>query len=461
MRGAATPRSALPVSHAFHTIDRRSGQRAAAGTLTRLGLRPPRLPIVANVDGRPLPDRRPASVPEMLDILARQVASPVQFVKGLHTLYDEGARVFVEVGPKKALQGFADRCARRRGVVSLATNHPKVGDIVSFNQALCGLYAAGLGSGAGAEQTPRCPTARLASVEPQPAPARPAERQPTRRTAAGLLATVRRAGPAASAELRSERSPRGRQRLDAGAGSRARRDHRRRARPAGHRASLRRRQPRLGCSTASSSSTSSPPDIRDAILDKHITRLVKRDEGGHLRDRSTAPRTCIKLAGRGGAFDLDEEFGVDAERARGARAHDAAGDRRRHRRPARRRHPAGPALQDHDDLGTQLPDRWGLPDELRDDTGVIFASAFPGLEELADEAHALTAARPRAPRAAGRSSSRCARAWSRPTEPSTALAEVDRRIHDLRHGDRGRIPTRSTAASSSASCRWATRSSPS
>ena len=43
----------------------------------------------------------------MLDILARQVASPVQFVKGLRTLYDEGARVFVEVGPKRALQGFA------------------------------------------------------------------------------------------------------------------------------------------------------------------------------------------------------------------------------------------------------------------------------------------------------------------------------------------------------------------
>ena len=26
--------------------------------------------------------------------------------------------------------------------------------------------------------------------------------------------------------------------------------------------------------------------------------------------------------------------------------------------------------------GTQLPDRWGLPDAMRDDTGVIFASAW-------------------------------------------------------------------------------------
>ena len=35
--------------------------------------------------------------------------------------------------------------------------------------------------------------------------------------------------------------------------------------------------------------------------------------------------------------------------------------------------------------GTQLPDRWGLPDDLRDDTGVIFASAFPGFERFANE----------------------------------------------------------------------------
>ena len=35
--------------------------------------------------------------------------------------------------------------------------------------------------------------------------------------------------------------------------------------------------------------------------------------------------------------------------------------------------------------GTQLPERWGLPDALRDDTGVIFASAFPGYDSFADE----------------------------------------------------------------------------
>ena len=68
----------------------------------------------------------PDVVPQMLDILAQQVAAPVQFVKGLRTLYEAGARVFVEVGPKKALQGFAEDVLGERGdVVSLFTNHPK------------------------------------------------------------------------------------------------------------------------------------------------------------------------------------------------------------------------------------------------------------------------------------------------------------------------------------------------
>ncbi len=36
-------------------------------------------------------------------------------------------------------------------------------------------------------------------------------------------------------------------------------------------------------------------------------------------------------------------------------------------------------------LGTEFPDRWGLPDELRDDTGVMFASAFPGYDRFAED----------------------------------------------------------------------------
>ena len=76
----------------------------------------------------------------MIDILGRQIASPVQFVKGLRTLYDAGARVFVEVGPKSALANFAeDVLGKEPETLSLFTNHPKVGDLPSFNAALAAL----------------------------------------------------------------------------------------------------------------------------------------------------------------------------------------------------------------------------------------------------------------------------------------------------------------------------------
>src|SRR5215468_3154213 len=137
----------IPVSHAFHTAIVAPVSEPLRRTLSRLELRPPELPVVANVDGEFYPANGPGMKDRMLDILGRQVASPVQFVKGLGTLYEAGARVFVEVGPKRALAGFAEDVlgSAHDDVLALFTNHPKYGDIPSFNAALCGLYAAGLG----------------------------------------------------------------------------------------------------------------------------------------------------------------------------------------------------------------------------------------------------------------------------------------------------------------------------
>ena len=137
----------IPVSHAFHTAIVAPVSEPLRRTLARLELRAPQLPVVANIDGEFYPASGPGLKDRMLDILARQVASPVQFVKGLGTLYEAGARVFVEVGPKRALAGFADDVlgSAHDDVLALFTNHPKYGDVPSFNAALCGLYAAGLG----------------------------------------------------------------------------------------------------------------------------------------------------------------------------------------------------------------------------------------------------------------------------------------------------------------------------
>lgn len=138
----------LPVSHAFHTPIMAPVSEPVRAALARFDVQSPRLPLVSNLTGRPYP-MDIGQTHEVRELIARQLASPVQFVTGLRTLYEMGARVFVEVGPKRALYGFAaDVLGARADVLTLFTNHPKTGELESFNQALCGLYASGLGTAA-------------------------------------------------------------------------------------------------------------------------------------------------------------------------------------------------------------------------------------------------------------------------------------------------------------------------
>src|ERR1700690_3538076 len=390
--------AALSVSHAFHTSIVAGASKPLRQVLERLHLQSPRLPIVANTNGEFYP-MGPDVVPQMLDILTKQVASPVQFVKGLHTLYAAGARMFVEVGPKKALQGFAEDVLGGHGdVVSIFTNHPKVGDIVAFNQALCALYAAGLGRGTAEDlhessltSATSVPTTTdifkavavaapatsgsTASGSPIPTPLTPTNgnRNGDRYSELGhLFADVLDRGwqiykgqnpdPSRGAPVvitgASLGLP-GTEHIfdDANIGRILRGDQ------------------FIGAI---------PTRLRRAMLDKHITRLVKSDNGGATFESIQSEADVIKLAARGNAFDLEKEFGVSAERVgaldRVTQLAIAAGlDALRD---------AGiPLVMRYKTTskGTQLPDRWGLPDALRDETGVILASAFPGYDSYADE----------------------------------------------------------------------------
>ena len=367
--------AALPVSHAFHTSIVAPASEPLRKVLARLHLQSPRIPTIANTNGEFYPTGANV-VPEMLDILAQQVASPVQFIKGLRTLYDAGARVFVEVGPKKALHGFAeDVLGAHADLVSMFTNHPKVGDIPAFNQALCNLYAAGLGHARPQEAAAEISTSAFSAPPVSPVvhatpsttssipvngdhfeelgrlfadvldrgwqiykgPRAPRIDQPVAITGAAL-------GLPGTEHIFDDanvgRIIRGEQFIDV-----------------------------------------IPTRFRRAMLDKHITRLVKSDDGGPTFETINDVGDVIKLAGRGGAFDLEKEFGVTADRL-------AALDRVTQLAIAvgidALRDAGIPLVMRYKTTskGTQLPDRWGLPDAMRDDTGVIFASAFPGYDSF-------------------------------------------------------------------------------
>ncbi|MEW5988536.1 MAG: SDR family NAD(P)-dependent oxidoreductase, partial [Chloroflexota bacterium] len=418
----------LPVSHAFHTRIVAPASGPLRQVLDRLGVHPSQLPLVGNLTG----EFYPTSVEAIKGILQQQIASPVQWVKGLETLYAAGARCFVEVGPKKALKGFVDDVlGGKPDVISLFTNHPKTGELASFNHALCGLYAAGYGGMEGTEGTKG--TVRSvetiievrkeemsavkngAAVAPQGAPG-------SLDAVAQLLAQALQQATIANSQLPIPnyqsydltRPPAGSV-VISGTG--------------------------LGLPGADKAVMDAdnahrilrgeqfvdliPERFRRKMLEKRITRLVKSEDGSGRFETIDSPDEVIRLAGRPGSFDLAEEYGVpdklvEALDVTSQLAMAAGLDALRE---------AGlPLVQTYrrTNNGKYLPDRWLLPEALRDETGVIFASAFPGGDRFVEAFEAYFEWQNRVDQLAMLEELRQYTA-----DPDT-LREIGRRIGDLR-----------------------------
>jgi acyl transferase domain-containing protein len=394
----------IPVSHAFHTSIVAPASEPFVEVLRRLNMKPPKLPIVANVTGEFYPGD--ATTETMLQFAGQQIASPVQFVKGLKTLYDAGARVFVEVGPKKALHGFVeDVLGAKDDVLALFTNHPKQPDEVALNQALCGMYAAGIGLGTpAAPAVPAAPAAAAAPATPAapaaasaaPVVVRPgairsaADVHVTPETIsrlgelfAGVLAEglgVFRADPAVAAAAPDVAA-------QAAGGGRGRATE-----PlviTGASLGLPGNQPAFDDENVArllagqQFITAVPGKYREMMADMRITRLVKDESGSGSFQLVDNVADVIKLAGQMAPYDVIEQFGVDKARDDALDVVTRLGigvgfDAMRD---------AGiPLVMRYKTttLGTQLPDRWLLPENLRDDTGIVFASAFAGYNRFAE-----------------------------------------------------------------------------
>jgi 3-oxoacyl-(acyl-carrier-protein) synthase len=170
-----------------------------------------------------------------------------------------------------------------------------------------------------------------------------------------------------------------------------------------------------------------PRQVQREILDKHITRLVKSDTGDPVFETIESEGEVVKLAGRYGAFDLIQEFGVDADR-------DAALDQCTRLAIGvgldALRDAGIPLVLHHHTTppGTRLPDRWWLPADMRDDTGVIFASAFPGYVSFATDLNHYHEDQARRHELGVLEDIR-----ARMSMQDQAAGEVDRRIAELRH----------------------------
>lgn len=333
----------IPVSHAFHTKIVAPASLPLRKVIERMNLQAPQIPIVANVTG----DWYPSGREEILDLLADQVASPVQFIKGATRLYENGARIFVEVGPKRVLNALtSDIFKQNADVTLLSTNHPRKGALPSFNEALCALYAAGLPGGEQpsldevghqkSESTPSVSTSAQPVVSNGKIPL----------TGSVVISGAGLGLPGRNglvfAEDNVQKILKGEVLIEP-----------------------------------------FPQLTRENMLDKRVTRLVKHEAGAMMVNIDDIEAT-VKLAGQRGTFDPINEFGIPEDRvdatdistqlaiAAGIEALRDAGI---------------PLVMNYrtTSKGTLLPNRWMLPEALQDETGVIFGSAFPGMERMAEE----------------------------------------------------------------------------
>ncbi|MBI4423664.1 MAG: acyltransferase domain-containing protein, partial [Elusimicrobia bacterium] len=373
----------IRVSHAFHSKIVQPAQVPYAKVLERMPLQKPRLPILSNVTAAYYPD----DVKEIRKLLVAQIAEPVEFIRQIERLYKDGVRLFVEVGPKRVLSAFTTSILESKpDAAALSSNHPKRGGILEFNDLLAKLAAEGVDLKLDDKDPakPGCYTAAYAAWAcGQPAAGvRPFSSGPAPevRPAAGPSVRVSDPRPAAPVPAAGRDGDAERFGLYAGpvvvsgisAGLPGTWD--RVFREGGldqiiHGQNLIEALPEA--------------ELRKQV-DKNLERVVKSETGAHAFEALTSVDQVMRLAGRAGAFDIAEEFGVrasvsslmdvTAKLSLGA-AVLALKD-------------AGLPLVHHykkTTTGSMIPTAWGLPEPLQEGTGLILATAFPGIDSLLED----------------------------------------------------------------------------
>jgi len=99
----------LPVSAPFHCSLMQPAQDRLAIDLRGLQFLAPRVPVITNVDAKPIQDGDQAR-----EALIRQVTGAVQWVRSMQLLIESGVQTFVEVGPGKVLTGLLRQIDRSK-----------------------------------------------------------------------------------------------------------------------------------------------------------------------------------------------------------------------------------------------------------------------------------------------------------------------------------------------------------
>ena len=350
----------VPVSHAFHSAIVRPATSVYREFLNGLEIHSPKIPITSNVSA----DFYPNDPETIKDIMVEQIMSSVEWIKQVELAYERGVRLFIEVGPKRVLSAFVtSTLAGKKDVRVLASNHPKRGGITEFNDLMANLAAAGIGiDWSKTDMNKEDNLFNPAFVQ----------------AAGGKAASLKMSAPAvktcACTAKEETKSPCGVQVAISGIAAGTPGSWQKVFRDGNLDEILQ------GKNFIENISVNE----QEKQIEKNIEYVLKSSVGNHRIEKLTDVSQSVKLCAKKGEFDLAKEFGVPAKYVKSMDPSFtlaiAAGIL---------------ALKDAGiplvlyykptTTGTYLPDRWGLPQSMIDDTGVIFTSAFPTVNSWAFE----------------------------------------------------------------------------
>ena len=146
----------IPVACAFHSPLMEPARKRFAEVLARQTFAKPAVAVFSNTLGAQYPE----DPKEIAALLASHLVRPVKFVDEVRAMYEQGARVFVEVGPKGVLTGLARQILDGKDARFIQIDSDRNG-LVQFLNALAQLAAEGV-----AVDAAQLVRGRTAPVEP-------------------------------------------------------------------------------------------------------------------------------------------------------------------------------------------------------------------------------------------------------------------------------------------------------
>ena len=130
----------LPVACAFHSPHVAGAQQKLAQLLNETAIAAPSIPVYSNTSGDAHSDRPD----QIAALLSEHLIRPVNFVSEIEAMHRDGARLFVEVGPRSALTGLVGQILAGREHVAVCTDRSGRPGLLSLLHCLAALAVEGV-----------------------------------------------------------------------------------------------------------------------------------------------------------------------------------------------------------------------------------------------------------------------------------------------------------------------------